>query len=261
MLLRPLKPENQPVMDRVVSAGRLLVMFDFDGVLAPLESNLDAAGIPPTVRECVSRLECDDLVTLGIISGRSLNDLIPRAQFDRVVYAGNHGNEIRGLGLRFMEPLAFISESALQDLVSTVTFSLADMPHILVENKRLTATVHMRAATADERTEVTARVVTEVHKSARFRSKVGRNDIDILPDNGWHKGTAAQWIRHQLGLEDALLIYAGDDASDEDVFAAFPGEITIKVGPGPTQASYVADSPDELWAFVAQMGAMTALPR
>ena len=58
-----------------------------------------------------------------------------------------------------------------------------------------------------------------------------------------------QWIRRELDLADAALLYAGDDSSDEDVFREFPSAFTIRVGSGPTSARYRAASPADIWAM------------
>ncbi len=55
----------------------------------------------------------------------------------------------------------------------------------------------------------------------------------------WNKGAAALWIMKSAGLAHALPISLGDDASDEDAFAALDHGITVRVGEtGQTLAKY-----------------------
>jgi trehalose-phosphatase len=50
---------------------------------------------------------------------------------------------------------------------------------------------------------------------------------------------AAKWILQASGWADALPICLGDDATDEDAFAALAGGITIRIGrPVKTAARY-----------------------
>jgi trehalose-6-phosphatase len=62
-----------------------------------------------------------------------------------------------------------------------------------------------------------------------------------------------RWIREKLDLDEASLLYAGDDSSDEDVFREFPHAFTIRVGSGPTRARYRAVSTIDIWALTGMI--------
>jgi trehalose 6-phosphate phosphatase len=253
MITRPLATSLRSIIERVSGASQILVLLDFDGTLAPFDADPSAAQIPAPTRAWLTALAANPRVTVGVISGRSLADLMTRVGLDGAVYAGNHGIEISGRGLHFVEPFAYMLEPALRAVVSQLRVRLDERPHVQVENKRYSATVHLRGAAEEERTRASEIVLSLVHTAPQFRCRVGRDALDILPRGGWHKGTAARWIQRELDLDDALVVYAGDDISDEDAFAALPGAITIKVGETPTTAAYLADSPPDLWALLAQL--------
>lgn len=253
MIPRPLASFLPSIIERVACAPHILMLLDFDGTLAPFDADPSAAQIPQPARVGLRELAENPRVTAGVISGRSLADLMTRVGLDGLVYAGNHGIEIGGRGLHFVEPFAYLLEPALRAVVSEVRVKLDDLPRVRVENKRYTATVHMRGAEDKERTRASETVLGLVHAAPQFRCRIGRDALDILPRGGWHKGTAARWIQRELDLEEALVVYAGDDISDEDAFAALPGAITIKVGVTPTKAAYVADSAPDVWALLARL--------
>jgi len=262
MFVRSLKLSLKGVTKRVATAPHLLVLLDFDGTLAPFEADPSAARVSAPAREWLNELARCPRATVGIISGRSLADLVARVDLDGLVYAGNYGNEIRGRGLSFVEPFAFLLEPALKRLLTDLSARLSGFPEVRLEDKRRTAAVHMRGANADEAARAAAIVWSVVNACPQFRCRRSRDCFDILPRNGWHKGSTVRWIRRELDLADALVVYVGDDDSDEDAFSALPGQITIKVGAPPTQASYVADSPVEVWAFLARLtGALASLPQ
>jgi trehalose 6-phosphate phosphatase len=76
---------------------------------------------------------------------------------------------------------------------------------------------------------------------------------EVRPAVAWHKGDAVRWLAGQLspGREGGVPLYAGDDDTDEDAFAALPGGITIRVGEGRTTlARYSAGGPEEVHAFL-----------
>lgn len=248
----PSLTESLPsIVRRVNRAPHVLVLMDLDGTLAPHEPDPHDARIPQAVVEDLGRLAANPRAAAGIISGRSVADLESRVGLEGIVYAGNGGMQIRGRGLHFVEPFSYLMQPALQVAVVMLEERLNRVPGVLVENKGLTATVHTRGGNETSRALVRETVLSLMEGHGQFRVSQGNLALDILPRNGWHKGTAAQWIRRELGLDHALLVYAGDDVPDEDAFELMAGEITIKVGGGPTAASCQAESPLEIQGLLA----------
>lgn len=69
----------------------------------------------------------------------------------------------------------------------------------------------------------------------------------------WHKGKAVGWLTKQMSSvsKKPLLIYLGDDNTDEDVLAAWPGEIMICVGENQkTSANYSVRDPYDVHVFL-----------
>ena len=66
------------------------------------------------------------------------------------------------------------------------------------------------------------------------------------------KGEALTALRDELGAP--VVLYAGDDVTDEHAFEALhDDDVTIKVGDGTTVARYRVDGPDELVAALAAL--------
>jgi trehalose 6-phosphate phosphatase len=56
------------------------------------------------------------------------------------------------------------------------------------------------------------------------------------------KGSGLDWLREVV--DASAVLFAGDDLTDEEAFARLhPGDIGVKVGPGPTRAQYRMDGP------------------
>src|SRR2546423_15455849 len=92
------------VKERMKTVDRVSLFLDFDGTLVPIEADpatprLDS-GTAATLRSLQGR---ESLVTT-ILSGRALKDLYCRIRVDGLIYAGNHGLEICGPNLQFIEP-------------------------------------------------------------------------------------------------------------------------------------------------------------
>jgi len=249
----PLSSSLKDVLARAAATPQVLVLLDFDGTLTPFQDEPEASRIPEPALDLLRRLSEDPRVTVGIVSGRSVADLMERIGLGGIVFAGNHGLEIRGHGLHFIDPIAFLLEPALKKLVAELTLRLEGIPNVRIEDKRLTASMNLRRVRADYRIRASEIAAALVGESNQFSCRPAKDAFDIVPQSGWHKGSAVQWIRNALGLDDALTIFAGDDVSDEDAFAVLPGEITIKVGELPTAASYFANSPSEIWALLTQL--------
>ncbi|MFO0928668.1 MAG: hypothetical protein U0736_16870, partial [Gemmataceae bacterium] len=55
---------------------------------------------------------------------------------------------------------------------------------------------------------------------------------------------------------EALVVYVGDDTTDEDAFAAFPDGVTVRVNPGAhTAARYTLRDPAEVLQWLVWLHA------
>ena len=85
-----------------------------------------------------------------------------------------------------------------------------------------------------------------------FGSRRGLQVIEIRPRVDWNKGTAVRWIQRVNGSANTLSLYIGDDATDEDAFAALPEGVTIRVGHAKeTAARYYLDEQKSVTHFLA----------
>lgn len=237
---------------RIEAAERLLVLLNFDGTMIPIGDEI--AKLPSDFSDWLGGLAGSEKVTVGIASGRAVDDLMAAIRVDRAVFAGNHGNEIRGMGLHFVEPVAFLCEPVLRELVAQMDEHLRDALDARIVNKRYSATLHLRGAAEEEKRWAVANLREAMRGRERLTLVDAKESIEIVPNNGWNMVEAVRWIVNRLGLADALLVYAGDDAADESVFAAYKAHVTVKVGCEPSVAEYALDGPPALWRFVSQIG-------
>ena len=85
----------------------------------------------------------------------------------------------------------------------------------------------------------------------------GDRIYDIRPRVPWDKGVAVHWIRKQIGRPDALVIYLGDDATDEDAFVGLQDDVTIKVRPGgETVARYRLEGVEDVRQFLRRLASL-----
>jgi trehalose 6-phosphate phosphatase len=257
MMTQPLFDHLPQIASSMRDAPHVLLFLDFDGTLAPIHQNPGAASMPPESRRALKALEARDGSSVAIISGRALPDLRERVRMEEIVYAGNHGLEITGPGLHFVEPTAARRVEALEELARHLQVRLRHIPGVEVESKVFTASVHFRRASASR--------LEEVHKIVQdtltpivslFQVTQGRQVFEIRPRVNWHKGLAVRWIREALGRRNALTMYIGDDLTDEDAFAALPEGVTISVGRSSgTCAQYYLDMQESVQKFLQWLAA------
>jgi trehalose 6-phosphate phosphatase len=192
-------------------ASRAAILLDVDGVLAPIVPRPEDARVPDDTRTELRRL-ASRYALVACVSGRAGADARAIVGVPELTYVGNHGLEL--------EPDAGEWTERLKALLTGV-----DWPR--VENKGLTASLHYR-----DMDEIPARreldVVAERARSAGFVARYGRKVLELVPPLEANKGTAVRRLLGERGLRRAL--YAGDDTTDLDAFAALePLELGVRV--------------------------------
>jgi trehalose 6-phosphate phosphatase len=232
---------------------RILVFLDFDGTLTPIVEFPNQAVMLPEMRATLQRLSEIGACAVTIVSGRALNDIRERVGMANLTYAGNHGLEIWGEGLHFVEPEAVKRIKILGELSRRLRERLRHISGVEVENKVLTTSVHFRRAERGSLDEIRRTVHAETAFAGRiFRVTRGLQVIEIRPRVDWNKGTAVRWIRHAMESADTLSLYIGDDVTDEDAFAALPEGVTVRVGHAKgTSARYYLDEQKRVTDFLA----------
>jgi trehalose-phosphatase len=233
----------------------LVLLLDVDGTLAPIAPRPADAAVPPVTYDALDRLARTDGVVVGIVSGRTAEDVRRLIAIDRIWVIGNHGAEVTSPdGQETVEPRV----AAFEAVVAAARDELAACD-VAVENKRWTLTVHYR--NADPALVPALREkVSRVAATHGLVTVAGKKVLELRPPIAVNKGTAAIALAERVGgLEPgASLLYAGDDATDEDAFLALrsraPCAVTIHVageGSPETFAEYIVSDPREMGSLLA----------
>jgi trehalose 6-phosphate phosphatase len=227
-------------------AERLALCLDFDGTLAPVVEDPDAATMPARTGAALRELADDSDVDLAVVSGRGLEDLRDRVDVDCAL-AGNHGLEIGRGGDRWTHPE--VDPAPLDRIVDELLERVADVEGCHVEDKHLTATVHVRRADVG-REDVRPLVRSAVADAPGVEVVDGRQIVEVRPSVDWDKGDAVR----ELVEDDAVAIYLGDDTTDEDAFRALEdlpgGGVGVLVGDRPSAAEFRVHDVDGVRAFL-----------
>lgn len=234
--------------ERLRRALRLAVFCDFDGTVAPIVSKPEEAEMLPSARKAFLLLGRSTPVVPVVLSGRSLEDLRRRAGLPGVMLGGNHGLEVEGRGLLFRHPEAVAVQPELGSLCELLERELRPFSGAGVEDKGLTATVHLRHVRCGVRDHAAALVERMVGRSARrWVVRRGLLSLEIRPALDWNKGAAARWILDRTGIPAWAALCLGDDRTDEDLFQTLPEAVSVKVGlEGETAARWRLEGPSEV---------------
>jgi trehalose-phosphatase len=228
--------------------------LDFDGTLAPIADRPSSAALPPETSALLRELASSAHLSLMILSGRSLADLKSRIELDCIL-AGNHGLEICGGGIAFVHERAAALRHAIQCVVTDLETALAGVPGVLVEDKILTAAIHYRAVREELDGWIEATVYAVTRPYAQWlRLQPARKAWEIRPRVDWNKGSALNMVVRRLQETAPVVVCAGDDDTDEDMFRVLPESISIQVGGrSPTTARYHVGGPEELAEFLGNL--------
>lgn len=201
------------------AATRLLLAFDFDGVLAPLVEQRSHARIQQHTRTLFVAV-ARRYPTI-VLSGRMYADLEPRLR--GIPLSGIYGNFGYESGCYGAPPSPRIERWAAQ-----LAAELREYKGISIENKNYSLAVHYRAAR--NRPAARRAMAAAIGSLRGARVLEGTLAATVLPGTRMHKGVALQRARRTLGCTNAL--YIGDDGTDEDALGSAPATrlIAIKVG-------------------------------
>jgi len=252
---QPLEEQLSRVRTTLADATKLLVCLDFDGTLAPIVDDPDAARPTERNQDAVATLADTPAVTTAVVSGRALSDVRERIDGPSI-YAGNHGLELAREGDISIHPVAREHAARIERLCAVLEVVLTAVPNCRIENKRLTGTVHFRTvppAAVPIVRRITHDIVDRFGDDALELSP-GKQILEIGPDLAWGKGDAVEVIAADEPSETAV-IYIGDDVTDESAFRAVePDGLGIRVGDGPSSASARVDSPAAVADFLSWLG-------
>ncbi len=235
------------------SGSPLLLLLDYDGTLTPIVSHPSQARLPSRARWLLCCLARQSALAVGILSGRSLEDLKAMVGLSGLIYGGNSGLELEVEGKIFLHPEA----EARRDLVNKVARELQALttffPRAWVEEKKLGLTLHFRQLAPELRPALLeqARELLQPYAD-QLRIVPAPMALEITPVPEWSKGSAVEWLLDRLDGE-TFPFYAGDSANDLEAIqvVADRGGLAVGVGPDVPTAQHTVPTPDALIDLLA----------
>jgi len=249
---------------RPVESHALLLM-DFDGTLAEFNVDPTAVRLTPARQALLQSIAARADLSVGIVTGRRINDVRERSGAgSSVFYAGLHGLEIDGPGLRFVHSAVSLAAPTIGLLERELTEAIRGLPGVFIEDKGLSLVVHTRGASKTDRlhAKTRARALAEPHlNDGVLRTQSGDEMLELLPNIDWTKGDAVRCILNHVEAQKKQRVwpvYLGDDATDEDAFEAIGDTgLTIGVSDRPITASFRLPDPAAVEQLLRQIAATT----
>lgn len=199
-------------LDRLAAEpGRAAVFLDVDGVLAPIVPQPEDARVPDGTRRELERI-AGTYALAACVTGR------PSAVAQRIVgvpaltIVGEHGLELHPDAPAWAERIAAFADAAAWP----------------AERKPYTLAFHYRTAGDRDAARAALETVEADALAAGLRTRWGRMLLEVLPPLDASKGTAVRRLLADHDLDRAL--YAGDDTTDLDGFAALDGlEVAVRI--------------------------------
>jgi trehalose 6-phosphate synthase/phosphatase len=253
------KPRELPAEEAVAAFRRARarrLLLDYDGTLVGFAKRPREASPPPDLLPLLEALARDPANAVVLISGRSREDL--ERWFGGVKglwLAAEHGATVRAPEAPEWDSYRADYDAAWKESVRPVFEHFVDRtPGSFVEEKEFALVWHYRMADpefgawlANELVSTLERLLAETELRA-FR---GQKIVEVKP--AWaNKGEVLARLARAAPEPDFCLA-AGDDRTDEDLFARLPEDAwTVHVGDGDSRARFCLPGPADLRALLGR---------
>jgi trehalose 6-phosphate phosphatase len=212
----------------VARAADVVVGLDFDGTLAPIVDDPEAAHIHPDAPEVLTAL-ADAVRAVAVITGRPARQALALGGLDQVGDAiggagrelylfGQYGNERwSSTNRRVVSPRPPAGLATFERELPRV-LRTADAGEAFVEDKGLAVAVHTRRLEdPDDAFDRLVKPITELAERHGLSVEPGRQVLEVR-SHGMHKGLVVDWLMEHL--EAGGFLFAGDDLGDVEAFEA-----------------------------------------
>lgn len=221
------------IIDRIATAAHVAYFSDYDGTLVPIVRSPDLAQLSLETKNLFIQLAEIPSISAGIVSGRGLSDIQMHVGISNIYYVGSHGLEI-AMPDGTVKPtsLDLNTTLALDEIRKKIKILQKEFDGIFVEDKGACLAVHYRNVIPLSTPAIDEAVRTiEAEHVPHVILKSGKKVWEFVPNINVTKGTAIEDIYRTLPNQ-TLLVYAGDDRTDEDAFEVVRclNGVTIHVG-------------------------------
>lgn len=238
-----------------------ILLLDYEGTLAPFAVTPDSAAPDPPLVRVLEQLAAHDRTSVHVISGAP-HALLDRwlGRLDVTLHAETGAFERARSSDRWVLragpsdwPLRL--EAWLPLVTARMRDAVDRAPGTFVERKATSVTWHYRLAEPEQALEARA-FLRRILRPACARHDLALEDASYALEVRPRALTKRRIVESALAHAgpDAFVLAAGDDESDEEMFAALPpGAVSIFAGRGRSMARHRVSGPAELRDVLAEL--------
>lgn len=223
------------------------LFLDIDGTLAPFQINPEHSFIPQTTLDVIKKITKLNIPVIAV-TGRDVDTASKLLYPIEVPIAGLHGLDIYFDSRNYIRP--DLSSINFKKLKQDITKNCDKHPELLIEDKGYSIALHYRKNPNLENNAIN--IMQRINLNyPQLKINRGKFVIELIPNQA-DKGRAIETILNHLDLPAVLPIFIGDDLTDESGFTYINQQsgLSIKVGPGETQAKYRLKDIDNVADFL-----------
>lgn len=241
-----------PLQRLDLAAARNWAMFlDFDGTLADIVEHPDDVMLPDETRSALQRLVISLDGAVAIVTGRAIADIDRFVALPGLPVAGVHGMKRRDAAGTAHD--AEIAEEALSLAQERLAALAADAAGTFLETKPGSLAFHYRGR-RDLADTIPSRIGDAIDGLDGLHRVDGKMVVEIKGAKA-SKGDAVKAFMAEQPFSGRVPLFAGDDVTDEDGFRVVNamGGLTVKIGSGPTLATYSTETPEAFRGWLAAL--------
>lgn len=250
-------------IEKKINNKHLCIFLDFDGTLVPIRRDPRDVKLSKSGRNILKGIVGLKDVSIAIISGRALKEIKKLVSVKGITYAGNHGFELEGPGIKRTIPKALKTVRVLQEIKRELCSKTRKYKGVIVEDKGLTLSMHFRMAgknKVDKILQLFDNITGPYIASKKIRVTRGKKVREIRPPQDWDKGKIVSLIlndKRKRSRNSIVPFYIGDDKTDEDAFRYLRKKgFTIRVigiDKRKTNAEYFLNNTGEVKIFLKKV--------
>jgi trehalose 6-phosphate synthase/phosphatase len=234
--------------------GALSLVLDYDGTLVPLKPRPEEAWPDDEILRLLATLAGLPEVTVHVTSGRRRDDLERWLGHLPLGLHAEHGLWTRVPGQPHWHRRMGDRPAWLDEVRPRLEARAREVAGSFVEEKDASLAWHYR----NVEPAVGDRAVRQLRRELGGALRKGEatildgNKVVEVREASIHKGLLVTELAD--AQPESRMLIAGDDATDEDMFAAAPRDaITVRVGPGRTRARFRLAGPDQVRSLLAEL--------
>lgn len=245
--------ELDSALQQLIAAKHRTFLLDYDGTLAPIAELPSLAAPNQQLLQLLRRLVDAPGNAVHIVTGRSQDSIEPWLGGLPLWLHVEHGLRTRkpdGTWLPSLRERPEVIESGAR----TMERYAAKLRGAFVESKAASAAFHYRRANPFAAQGAVASLRQELQQGLGEEVQLldGHKVLELRQPGVSKKVAVKLALEHSP--EDSVILAAGDDRTDEDMFAALPeNALSIRVGPGPSAARLRVESPRALLSLLARL--------